>query len=90
MCYFVYIYPIHPYILRSSQGIKVINPCLWRVVGTEVRLLVWVELEALLIRVDLEVSRTVIGDLCPAPGHPIHSHIPRQEEEYEQAILSSF
>ena len=56
----------------------------------KVRLLVWVELEALLIRVELEVSRMVIGDLCPAPGHPIHSHIPRQEEVYEQAILSSF
>ena len=56
----------------------------------EVRLLVWVELEALLIRVELEVSRMVIGDLCPAPGHPIHSHIPRQDEEYAQAILSSF
>ena len=55
----------------------------------KVRLLVWVELEALLIRVELEVlSRTVIGDLRPAPGHPIHSHTPRQEE-YEQAILSS-
>ena len=50
---------------------------------------VWVELEALLIRVELEVSCKVIGDLCPAPGHPIHSHIPRQEE-YEQAILRFF